>query len=108
MSQKRKPRKLLEADEKQWARWERFRLLEGVTFATFARRALEQRCASLDELEQAIAREPALAVRLPGLQAVHATEARRDTQKVRRAPVRKTSPKKASRKATKKRRGSRG
>lgn len=71
--QVRKPRKLLEATPQDWAKWERFAKLEGLNWSEFARRALEQRCSSLAELEH-VAEQPqsalthiALRARLPGL-----------------------------------------
>jgi hypothetical protein len=73
--QKRKPRKLLEATPQDWAKWERFAKLEGLNWSEFARRALEQRCSSVAELERfAIERQndsspslqASLRARLPG------------------------------------------
>lgn len=73
--QVRKPRKLLEATPQDWAKWERFAKLEGLNWSEFARRALEQRCSSVAELEQfaiekqrdpSVELRAALQERLPG------------------------------------------
>lgn len=66
-TQKRKPRRLLEAPAGDWARWEHFATLEGLNWSEFTRRALEQRCSSIGELEREAKRTPALLGRLPGL-----------------------------------------
>lgn len=68
---KRKPRRLLEAEAALWKRWDRWAKLEGVSWSTFARRALEQRGSSIEDLvgmanENGEARE-GLLMRLPGL-----------------------------------------
>jgi hypothetical protein len=89
--QKRRPRRLLESDARDWARWNAAAKIEGVNWSTFARRALMARVAYVGELEEAAEREPALRVMVPGADL-----------------VRKTSAKKASRKPTKKARRSRG
>lgn len=65
--QKRLPRRLLESVPKDWERWDKCAKLEGLNWSEFTRRALEQRCASIEELERAARTEPALRVRLPGL-----------------------------------------
>jgi hypothetical protein len=41
--QKRKPQRICEATAKDWARWDKAAQAEGVAFAEFTRRALEQR-----------------------------------------------------------------
>jgi hypothetical protein len=61
------PRRQIEATAADWKRWDRAAKLEGITLAAFARRALEQRCSSIAELEQAAQRVPAVRQRLPGL-----------------------------------------
>lgn len=71
MGEKRKPRRLLEAEAALWKRWDRWAKLEGVSWATFCRRALEQRGSSIEDLvgmanENGEARE-GLLMRLPGL-----------------------------------------
>lgn len=65
--QKRLPRRLLESVEQDWARWDKYARLEGLNWSEFTRRALEQRCASIEELERAARSQPALRQRLPGL-----------------------------------------
>ena len=65
--QKRLPRRLLESVEKDWERWDRCAKLEGLNWSEFTRRALEQRCSSIEELERAARTEPAVRQRLPGL-----------------------------------------
>lgn len=69
--QKRKPRRLLEAPAQDWERWERFAKLEGLNWSEFCRRALEQRCSSIADLELAADLDKlagaAVRQRLPGL-----------------------------------------
>lgn len=65
--QKRLPRRLLESPPHHWKRWDRYAKLEGLNWSEFTRRALEQRCTSLDDLAQQAVDEPALRLRLPGL-----------------------------------------
>ena len=65
--QKRLPRRLLESVQQDWERWDKYAKLEGLNWSEFTRRALEQRCSSLQELEHRAITEPAVRVRLPGL-----------------------------------------
>ncbi len=65
--QKRQPRRLLEAPPAFWKRWDRWAKLEGLSWAAFTRRALEQRGASINDLVSMSKEEPALLQRLPGL-----------------------------------------
>jgi len=65
--QKRLPRRLLESVPNDWERWDKCAKLEGLNWSEFTRRALEQRCASIEELERAARTEPAVRLRLPGL-----------------------------------------
>lgn len=65
--QKRLPRRLLESVPKDWERWDKYAKLEGLNWSEFTRRALEQRCSSIQELEERAQTEPSLRVRLPGL-----------------------------------------
>lgn len=94
--QVRKPRKLLEATPQDWAKWERFAKLEGLNWSEFARRALEQRCSSVAELEQfAIEKRDdpspslraALLKNLPGLSEKPATKNGTATAAKKRAAV---------------------
>jgi hypothetical protein len=66
-TQKRLPRRLLESVPQDWDRWDKYAKLEGLNWSEFTRRALEQRCSSIEELERAARIEPALRQRLPGL-----------------------------------------
>lgn len=65
--QKRLPRRLLESVPNDWERWDKCAKLEGLNWSEFTRRALEQRCASIEDLERASRTEPAVRLRLPGL-----------------------------------------
>ena len=65
--QNRQPRRLLEAPPAFWKRWDRWAQLEGLSWAAFTRRALEQRGASIEDLVHESATQPALLQRLPGL-----------------------------------------
>jgi hypothetical protein len=49
--QKRQPRRLLESPPQDWKKWDRFAKMEGINWSEFTRRALEQRCSSLSDLE---------------------------------------------------------
>lgn len=65
--QKRLPRRLLESVPNDWERWDKCAKLEGLNWSEFTRRALEQRCASIEEIERMSRTEPAIRQRLPGL-----------------------------------------
>ncbi len=73
--QKREKRRLLEAPAERWKRWDELAKVEGISWAEFARRALLQRSASIQELVE-YAHEPkrtttelvAVLERLPGLE----------------------------------------
>lgn len=65
--QKRLPRRLLESVPQDWERWDRYARLEGLNWSEFTRRALEQRCASIEDLARQANTEPAVRLRLPGL-----------------------------------------
>ncbi len=65
--QKRKPRRLLEAPPRDWERWDRYAQLEQINWSEFTRRALEQRCSSLTDLESMASTTPEIVNRLPGL-----------------------------------------
>lgn len=65
--QKRLPRRLLESVPNDWERWDKCAKLEGLNWSEFTRRALEQRCASIEELERTARTEPSVRLRLPGL-----------------------------------------
>lgn len=107
--QKRKPRRLLEAPEQDWKRWDAAATLEGINWSEFCRRALEARVSSTGELAEMAPRVPELVHRVPG--AFYGTQIsskpydREQLARVRRElAVRKTSPRKGDKPPTKKRR----
>lgn len=93
--QKRKPRRLLEAPEQDWKRWDAAAKLEGINWSEFCRRALEARVSSTGELAEMAPRLPELVHRVPG--AFYGTQ-------ISARAVRKTPTKKDGKPPTKKRR----